>query len=206
MRTMGLTGIIRLMTASFALFCVLDPAVAGSQTKPGPKATDMNVVMARIQGISVGMTPRRVLAEVEKHGWVYGSSSTDTLEDIIANNPSGTSVTFDLDESTTGGFRLVSGDSITAHFAWDNVTSRQLRVVMIVHTYDVPKIEYHAAVEAAKAHLDSLGGFTEKISEEPQFEHRLIYQKVDRSYVMYQFVELVKNASSFSGYYSVASY
>lgn len=206
MRAQNLPGTLTSIAASLALFCVLRPAVADGQTKSQPTATDMNVVIASIRGISVGMTPRRVLLETQKHNWTYGRSSTDTLDDIIAKNPSLTSVYLDLNEQSTSDFPILLTNNIAVHFAWDNGSAKQLRVVMIAHTYDIPLSRQAAVVEAAKAQLNALGGFKEEVTEGPQFENRLTYQKVDRSYIMYQFVRLSKDSSSVMVHYTVCRY
>ncbi len=187
MRTANSRGVMLLM---LVLLCGLHSSVAGSQAKPQPKAADMNVLTASIRGISLGMSPRRVLLELQKNKWTYGRSSTDTLEDVIERNPSLTSIYLDLSEPATSDQPWSVANSIAVHFAWDNASTEQLRVVMICHTYDAPIAQYAATLQAAKAHLDSLGGFKEKITEEPKFEHRLTYQKIERSYIMYQVVKL----------------
>jgi hypothetical protein len=199
------TAVNRRITASLTLLCILSSVVARSQTKLQTTSTDMNVVMANIRGLSVGMSARRVLAEVQKHRWTYGRVSTDTLEDIIEKNPSVTSVYLDLNEPETGDPPLLfPTNSIAVHFAWDN--AKQLRVVMIRHTYSVAATKYAAILEAAKSHLSSLGEFKETISEAPQFEHRLTYQKVDRSYIMYQLIKRSKDWPSLMVDYTISSY
>jgi len=191
---------------TFALLCGLYSAVPRGQTGPQAKAADMNLLTASIRGISLGMSPRRVLLEVQKHKWTYGRSSTDTLEDIIERNPSLTSIYLELNEPTTSDLPWLVTNSLAVHFAWDSASTKQLRAVMIRHTYDAPLAQYAAILKAAKAHLDPLGGFKEKITEEPQFEHRLTYQKVERSYIMYQLVKLSKNSTSLMVYYTISSY
>jgi hypothetical protein len=167
------------------------------------KLTDVNVESASILGIQVGMSPRRVLLEVQRNQWTYCGTDKETIEDIIEHARFLAGVCFNVvDFDKTMPFNT---NTLEIDFSGD-VPALPLRVVRASHTYNIAATEYVAALARAKKHLESLGGFEEIITETKQFEDRLIYQKVDRSYIMYQFIRFQKDSSDFMVYYTICSY
>jgi len=145
---------------------------------PKPKPHDLNVQMAMVFGLQMGMSPRRVKEEIQRKNWTYSRTSRDTVDDLIEQRPSMGTLYLELPKRGDGSITsMMDTNSLEVGFAWDSVYTKQLRVNHLCHTEGKPASEYEAVVAAAKAHLNSLGGFTESITNGIQFEHRLTYSK-----------------------------
>ena len=195
------------MTVIPAIF-VFEVACVAPQTArtpaPRSKPYDMNVMMASIRGISMGMTVRRVIQESQGRGWTYGRASRQTLEDLLQQKPTMATVYMNLNDPGNSGIFTINDIEIGFQGDWEGYTP--LTVNRVCHTYTVPVVKYDEVVAKAKEHLTRLGGFTEKISNGVQFEHRLTYQKVERSSITYAIIHMNPNSPDYVVYYIISSY
>ncbi len=199
-RTLSAIGLPILFVIEMA--CVQPQTVR--PTAPASKPYDFNVMTANIRGISMGMTVRRVLQEVQGRGWTYSQVSRETLEDLLQRNPTMATVYMNLNDPGTQGFMAFNTIEISFQGDWRGYTP--LTVDRVCHTYTVPADKYEEVVAKAKEHLTQLGGFTESTSNGVQFEHRLTYQKVEHSYIQYAIIRMSPNSPNYFVYYTICSY
>jgi len=185
----------------------LPPATAPARQVP---EFDMKVLGTTVFGLQVGMSPRRVLLDIQKNNWTYSQTARNTIEDIIEQNPSMSTIYLELppkkETGILGNLGISGTNSLAVSFGWDSYYTKRNRVTSICHTESKSATEYEAVVAAAKAHLTALGGFEESITDRVQFEHRLTYKKVDRNEIRYQIIRFHEAPTRLLVYYTVQSY
>ena len=114
-----------------------------------PTTLDPAVLGTDVLGITMGMTPRRVLAEFDKNNWELGKLSEMTLEDMIESRKTNGAFYFDAVRPKPG--------TLEVHF-------NKGKVIFARHTYEISEQGITPHIEQAKLHLRNLGNFTEDIS------------------------------------------
>jgi hypothetical protein len=138
--------------------------------------------MANVSGVSVGMTPRRVLAEYYKNGWELDNSSSETLEDLIeSGRPSG-KFYFNTIKPLPGKLE---------------VTFQYGKVIWVRQSYEIKEQDIDRAVASAKEYLARLGEFSESKSSN-RLDYSLTYSRQTNAYVSYHFYKVIKDQK---GYY-----
>ncbi len=149
---------------------------------------DPEIIGTDVLGITVGMSPRRVLSEYNKNQWTLTSLSTMTLEDMIENRVQDSSFYISTKSS--------SDVDLEIHF-------QDGKVVFVRQTYSIEENEFHNEISRARNHLSSLGNFTEKVEGSSM---KLTYNPYKTGYVYYDIHKLVKNQKGYRVWFAVVNY
>lgn len=141
---------------------------------------DAGVAGTQIQGLRVGMSPRRVLQEFNRRNWKYSTTSITTLEDMIERGLPDEHLYFSTNESNLSNLVVFFMNS---------------RVFRINEKYNVSEQEFEGAVLKAKEHLSSLGKYSEK---RDGVELLLEYKPSKSSNVSYKFFKYVPHQRDYS--------
>jgi hypothetical protein len=179
-------------------------AVTSGTYSPAAKQFDINVESAHLLGMAIGMTPRRVAAVIAENRWIYCATSRYTVDDLVYQKPFVADICLELTPKDRGD-PFARHDTVEIGFACKDHCDTP-SVIDLSHTYEISVADYPTAVEEAKNHLAGLGSVQERITEGSQFEHRLTYQKVERSYITYSFIRFSKESTEYSVHYRISSY
>ena len=179
--------IISLILVSLFLVGCVSQSIRNVEVQRPAYHYDRGISSTEVEGLTVGMSPRRVRAEFNDNNWSLSSLSSITLEDMIESN---------IQENN---FYISTKGTNIADL---EVFFQDGRVIFIRTTHSITENEFEGELKKAKSHLASLGRYKEKIESDGI---QITYQPFQLSYVYYKFYKLVKNQKGYNVSFTVAN-
>lgn len=178
---------------AFALLVALSVgcAIQPSARTPTPTTQTINkvgIIGTEILGLTVGMSPRRVLTEFQRNNWQLDSLSSITLEDMVEDGVNDAVFYISTNNDSTSNLEI--------HF-------KHMRVIFIRQTFGIGEEQLKVELEKARSHLSRLGPFEEKIED---LSIELLYAPYATGYVYYIFHKLVADQKGYRVWFAVADY
>lgn len=164
------------------------PPNKSTPSYPTQTINKIGIISTEIFGLTVGMSPRRVLVEFQRNNWYLDSLSSITLEDMV--------------ESGIGdaGFYISTNNeskpNLEIHF-------RDNRVIFLRQTFSISEEQLQSELGKARSHLSRLGDFDEEVEA---LSIKLIYKPYVTGYVYYNFHKLIPNQKGYRVWLAVADY
>lgn len=167
--------------------CTIQTSAVVSTTPPS-EIDKVGIISTEIFGLTVGMSPRRVLAEYHENEWRLTSLSPITLEDMVEGGIKNAEFYISTNRDSAPNFEI--------HF-------RNNRIIFLRRTSSINEDELGLELDKARAHLNSLGSVDEKLED---LSKKLIYRPYSSGYVYYDFHKLVQNQEGYRVWFAVADY
>ena len=180
--------IITILLISSSLIGCPNTTPSKTGQPPYKKPFYSGIMKISIEGISVGMSPRRVFDEYQKNNWNLNAFSTVTFEDMIESGIKEASFYISTEQGNKSNLDI---------FFRDN------KVFYIRKTYNIREEEYEKEILNARSQLSSLGKIQEKHKD---MSFILEYRPYKTSFAYYDFHKLVKNQRGYRVWFTVYNY
>jgi hypothetical protein len=164
------------------------PPNKSTPSYPTQTINKVGIISTEIFGLTVGMSPRRVLLESQQNNWRLDSLSSITLEDMVESGIR--DAVFYISTNNE------SKSNLEIHF-------RNNRVIFLRQTFSISEEQLQSELEKARSHLGRLGHFDEEVED---LSIKLVYKPYVTGYVYYNFHKLTPNQKGYRVWLAVADY
>lgn len=175
------------LLVALSVGCAIQPS-ARTPSLQTQAINKVGIIGTEVLGLTVGMSPRRVLTEFQHNNWQLGSLSSITLEDMVEDGVNDAVFYVSTNNDSTPNLEI--------HF-------KHMRVIFLRQTFGIGEEQLKGELEKARSHLKRLGPFEEKIEG---LSIKLLYAPYATGYVYYDFHKLVADQNGYRVWLAVADY